>query len=171
MFRKIAAAAETSDQIILRQITGWEHLMDTIRTDPAARNTVCVLAILIVLVLTALATIIIRTIITKRIQDDLENDEPLKRTAHSEKMPEKAMFLRQTFWVCQECGQEFRLLSEGAIPEKCPYCGETGYDDINPTEDEIYAKIYTCPACGQMTQMLDGDEMEHCPYCGKDFDE
>ena len=77
--------------------------------------------------------------------------------------------LRQAFWVCDDCGQEFRIPDSTLPPLKCPNCGVIRYVKDEIPDDEKFAVTHECPLCHRHIQMLDGDTPEHCPYCGQDF--
>lgn len=98
-----------------------------------------------------------------------EEDEP--RLEASDCPSGVSMRLRESFWVCDDCGQEFRLLDGSLPPLRCPNCGAPKADDSIVAEDEYYAETYICPVCGRKVVMLDGEEPEYCPYCGSEPDE
>ena len=82
-----------------------------------------------------------------------------------------SMRLRESFWVCDDCGQEFRLPDGRLPPLRCPSCGATKAGDSIVADDEYDAETYICPVCGRKVMMLDGEEPEYCPYCGNEPDE
>ena len=81
-----------------------------------------------------------------------------------EEEPSEVM-LREAFWVCDECGQEFRLDSDSA-PRFCPGCGAPVADDDDVAPDEYGASTYSCPKCFTKFSLLDGGFPECCPSCG-----
>ena len=66
-------------------------------------------------------------------------------------------------WVCSSCDQEFIV---PGTPTRCPCCGEMFIGSGGEVDDDVTE--YTCSTCGKKTEMLGGEEMEHCPHCWKE---
>lgn len=66
-------------------------------------------------------------------------------------------------WVCSSCDQEFIV---PGTPTHCPCCGEMFIGSGGEVDDDVTE--YTCSTCGKKTEMLGGEEMEHCPHCWKE---
>lgn len=76
--------------------------------------------------------------------------------------------LLQGYWVCPECGQEFRLDNDTEAPKFCPSCeAEFATADKYPVPEEDEPSTYTCRACGGTVVLLDSDRPVHCPHCGR----
>lgn len=114
--------------------------------------------------------------ITLRFLGALDKANPAE--AEDEPRPEASdcpsgvsMCLRESFWVCDDCGQEFRLLDGSLPPLRCPNCWAMKADDSIVADDECDAETFICPVCGRKVKMLDGKEPEYCPYCGNEPNE
>lgn len=92
---------------------------------------------------------------------DDEDDE-------EEESPE--IYFRPGFYVCDDCGAEFRL-TDGVIPKRCPSCGVATFkeEDEEP-EDEEDTVRQRCPHCGKEFLTLDGEDPDYCPYCESERD-
>lgn len=78
---------------------------------------------------------------------------------------------RAPFWVCDSCGQEFRLSSSGITPEKCPCCGGKMGTWKHIADAESRAASYQCQFCKEDIEMLDGRQPACCPCCGRELEE
>ena len=77
---------------------------------------------------------------------------------------------REKFWICESCGQEFRLLDSNLPPATCPTCGAARDENILTDDAETGTIIRTCPACAKRVEMLDGQNANFCPYCGRQLE-
>lgn len=131
---------------------------------------VCAGGCIILVVATIIMAAIQTYIKNHEVDDDYHHDYRDNNYDNHDDTSVTPIHQRKTFWVCDECGQEFRL-RDGTVPVKCPNCDAFGYDEDEAADDEEYAESFTCPACGEVTEMLDGDEPINCPYCGLDIEE